>query len=307
MTVATRAPSLLTIVRRALGGECRLPPGANVLAAVSGGPDSMALLSCLVRVAPRFSVSVRAHGVDHGLRPDAAAELDLAARFCEEHGVPFRRSTVTVTRGGNLQARARDARWAALREAASAEDAVIATAHHAEDRAETVLMRILRGAGARGLAVLPPLTSARAQGPTEGAAEADGQGDKGSRKEESVGVVRPLLRAHRSEVMAHLARHGVPYATDPSNRDPRYLRTRVRGEVLPLLQALDPAIVSHLCAIADDLEGTATARPAAWTAGLPRSTQTAIAELVRSRSATARVWLPDGLLLMAEPRTRREE
>jgi hypothetical protein len=108
--------------------------------------------------------------------------------------------------------------------------------------------------------------------------------------------------------MAHLARHRVPYATDPSNADPRYLRTRVRSEVLPLLRALDPAIVSHLSAIADDLEGGATARQMSWTSGLPRATQTAISELVRSRSREARVWLPDGLVVMAEPnRTRKPE
>jgi tRNA(Ile)-lysidine synthase len=247
----------------------------------------MALLSCLTRLAERFELILRAHGVHHGLRREAAAELDLAERFAAEHDIPFARTNLTVTRGGNLQARAREARWAALREALrDATNAVIATAHHAEDRAETVLMRMLRGAGARGLAVLPPRTD----------------------ESEGVGLVRPLLRALRSDVMAHLARHRVPYATDPSNADPKYLRTRVRSEVLPLLRALDPAIVSHLSAIADDLEGSATARQLSWTSGLPRATQTAIADLVRTRSREARVWLPDGLVVMAEPnRTQKQD
>ncbi len=277
---ASRGPSLLTIVRRALEGECRLPRGTTIIVAVSGGPDSMALLSCLARLAPKLGLDLRAHGVDHGLRPDAAAELDLAEELAAAHRIPFARTNLTLTRGGNLQARAREARWAALRIAAKSD--VIATAHHAEDRAETVIMRMLRGAGARGLAVLSPRSP-------------DSQ------------VVRPLLRAQRSDVVAHLTRHRLPSATDPSNADPRYLRTRVRNEVLPLLRALDPAIVSHLSAIADDLEGAATARQSSWTAGLPRATQTAISELLRTRSKEARVWLPDGLVIMnAPPRPRKE-
>ncbi|MBX3233271.1 MAG: tRNA lysidine(34) synthetase TilS [Labilithrix sp.] len=243
----------------------------------------MALLSVLVRLAPRFGLGLMAHGVDHGLRPDAAAELDLAERFARDHGVPWDRTKVDVPRGGNLQARARAARWTALAGAARAHGATIATAHHAEDRAETVLMRVLRGSGARGLAVLPP------RSPAAGASDIE--------------VVRPLLRALRSDVVTHLERHRVPSATDPSNADPRFLRTRVRNEVLPLLRELDPAVVHHLSAIADDLTAAGSARAeAGWTAGLPRATQAAIAALVRSRSTEARVWLPDGLVAMVEPR-----
>lgn len=275
-------PSLATIVRRALEGECALPPGTCVLVAVSGGPDSMALLSVLARLAPRFGLTVRAHGVDHGLRPSAAAELDLAEAFARKHGVGWDRSQVDVAPGGNLQARAREARWAALASAARAHNATIATAHHAEDRAETVLIRVLRGSGSRGLAVLPPRSQA------VGASDIE--------------VVRPLIRALRSDVLSHLEHHAVPSAQDPSNADPRYLRTRVRREVLPLLRELDPSIVSHLAAIADDLGAPPAAEGSGWTAGLPRATQVAIAALVQSRSTEARVWLPDGLVAMVKPK-----
>ncbi|MDP9000424.1 MAG: tRNA lysidine(34) synthetase TilS, partial [Myxococcota bacterium] len=128
---------------------------------------------------------------------------------------------------GNLQARARTIRWNALRDAAGKAGADrIATGHHADDRAETVLMRVLRGSRARGLGVLPPR-----------------DGDR----------IRPLCRARRSDVEAHIARHHLPYAVDPSNRDPRYLRTRVRHEVLPALERLNPRVVEHLCGIADDI------------------------------------------------------
>jgi tRNA(Ile)-lysidine synthase len=185
-----------------------------------------------------------------------------------------------------LQARARTARWKALVDVARAHGGAIATAHHADDRAETLVMRLLRGAGLRGLAVLP----ARAAAP--GAKD--------------VTVLRPLLRTRRTDILAHLAHHDVPYASDPSNDDPRYLRTRVRQRLLPLLAELDPQIVSHLGALADELTaepgglaagaGHAEGTPA-WTSGLPRPTQTALAALARSRSPNARVWLPDGLVV----------
>ncbi len=220
-------PTLFTLTRRALRDELALPRGTCILAAVSGGPDSMALLHALAVVAPECGCRVVAHGVDHGLRAEAASELDLAETLAARLGVLFRRTHVEVARGGNLQARARAARFVALRRAAAEARAdVIATGHHAEDRAETVLLRLLRGAGPRGLAVLPPR-----------------DGD----------LVRPLLAARRADIEAHLARHGLPYAADPSNADPRFLRVRVRTEVLPVLQRLSPGVVAHLNALADQL------------------------------------------------------
>jgi tRNA(Ile)-lysidine synthase len=198
-----------------------------VLAAVSGGPDSMAMLHVLALLRSRLAFGLFAHGVDHGLRPEAAAELDLAEGFARSLDVPFARTRVSVAPGGNLQARARVARWEALRAAAARVGAHrIATGHHADDRAETMLIRILRGTGARGLGVLPPR-----------------DGDR----------IRPLHRARRADVDAHVARHHVPHAIDPSNADPRFLRVRVRGELLPALERLSPRVVEHLCRLADEL------------------------------------------------------
>lgn len=223
-------PSLVTLVKRTLLEECGELRGRCVLAAVSGGGDSQAMLSVLARLAPRYGFELRAHGVDHGLRAEASAELDLAEQLANELGVPFARSRVTVTRGANLQARARDARYAVLREAAQAQSrpALIATAHHADDRAETLLLRLLRGSGPRGLAVLPT----RAQD-----------------------VIRPLIRATKQDVTAHLQRHCVPFAQDPSNSESAFLRVRVRHELLPLMHQLSPQIVKHLNALADALSG----------------------------------------------------
>jgi tRNA(Ile)-lysidine synthase len=224
----THPPTLITLTRAALR-DVRDPPliprGARVIVAVSGGPDSMALLHVLGLLRGRLGFGLFAHGVDHGLRPAAATELDLAADLARSLDVPFTRSRVALAPGGNLQARARTLRWEALRSAASHVRADrIATGHHADDRAETVLMRILRGTSPRGLAALPPL-----------------DGDR----------IRPFYRARRADIDAHVARHALPHAADPSNRDPRFLRTRVRLEVMPMLERLSPRIVEHLCALAD--------------------------------------------------------
>jgi tRNA(Ile)-lysidine synthase len=220
-------PTLLTLATRTLREECRLERGDRVLVAVSGGPDSMALLDVLARLAPKLGFELAAHGVDHGLRPEATRELDLAEEHALRLGVPFDRTLVRVEVGGNLQARARTARYRALEDAERARRAtLLATAHHADDRAETVLLRLLRGSGPRGLAVLPPRAGSR---------------------------IRPLIRARRSDILLHLERHRVPFATDPSNRDRRYQRVRVREELMPLLTELSPGITGHLNALADAL------------------------------------------------------
>jgi tRNA(Ile)-lysidine synthase len=187
------------------------------------------MLSSLARLAPKLGFSLLAHGVDHGLRPEAARELDIAEALANRLGVPFGRTVLALERGGNLQARAREARYAALRQVAAGAGALIATAHHADDRAETVLLRLLRGAGPRGLAVLPP----RAHD-----------------------VIRPLIRASKRDVALHLERHCLDFADDPSNQNSAFLRVRVRREAMPLLQSLSPQIIRHLNALADALLGS---------------------------------------------------
>jgi tRNA(Ile)-lysidine synthase len=232
----THPPTLITLARAALRDDALIPRGTVVLAAVSGGPDSTAMLHVLALLRSRLAFGLFAHGVDHGLRPEASAELDLVEAFARSLDVPFRRTQVKVQPGGNLQARARSARWDALKAAAVGVGAGrIATGHHADDRAETMLLRMLRGTGPRGLAVLPPR-----------------DGDR----------IRPLYRARRNDVLAHIARHHLPYAVDPSNCDPRYLRTRVRQELLPAMLRLSPRIVEHLCRLADELSLAIPAIPA---------------------------------------------
>lgn len=288
-------PSLRTIARRSLEGETKLARDTRVLVAVSGGPDSMALLDVMADLSPALGLRVVAHGVDHGLRKAARRELDVAERHADARGVPFGRTLVTVKPGGNLQERARRERWGALVDAARAAGAeTIATAHHADDRAETVLLRLLQGSSARGLGAMP------ARDRVPGTSDME--------------VIRPLLRARKADVVAHVERRDVPYALDPSNADPRFLRARVRRELVPLLVELSPGIVEHLVALADELaaERGASARPDEhigdgaggqrrdWSAGLPRRTREALRALEQSRSPSARVWLPGGLVAMVD-------
>jgi tRNA(Ile)-lysidine synthase len=185
----------------------------------------MALLSVLSELRKKLKFVLTAHGVDHGLRPEAPSELARARAVAKALEVPFGTTSLKVAPGGNLQARARRARYLALESARLAVGAeFIATAHHAEDRAETVLLRLLRGTGPAGLAVLPPRAGH---------------------------LLRPMVRGKRSQVRAHLERHCVPFSNDSSNSDKRFLRVRVRRELLPMLETLSPQIVEHLCSLAD--------------------------------------------------------
>jgi tRNA(Ile)-lysidine synthase len=272
MTERSHPPALLRRTARTLREETPLSRGDGVLVAVSGGGDSMALLHVLARLAPELGIQLWAHGVDHGLRPEAAAELDLAEQLARELGVPFSRSLLGISDGGNLQARAREARYAALdAEAALVGARWVATAHHADDRAETLILRILRGTGPRGLAVLPAAAERR---------------------------LRPLIRSPKSAISRHLARHGLCHASDPSNHHPRFMRSRVRHELMPLMEALAPGISERLNLLADD-----------WTDPLPavvtdaqgrelpvrRSQAAQIRRAQKLGHRGARIWLPGGM------------
>ncbi|MBL8718301.1 MAG: tRNA lysidine(34) synthetase TilS [Myxococcales bacterium] len=217
-------PSLATRARAVLD-EAGVASGARVLVACSGGSDSQVLLDVLAHVAKGGRIALAACGVDHGLRSEAAEELALAAALAEARGVPFRSVRLAVEKGSNLQARARAARWDALLSVADQLACpFVATAHHLDDRAETVLLRILRGAPLAGLAVLPPREGRR---------------------------LRPLVRCRKAELVRHAERRGLASARDPSNEDPRFVRVQIRTEVLPLLSRLDPRVVEHLGALAD--------------------------------------------------------
>jgi tRNA(Ile)-lysidine synthase len=181
---------------------------APVVVACSGGPDSVALLALAVdaRLAP-----IAVH-VDHGLRPDSARERDHVAALARELGAAFHAVRVDVDAGPNLEARAREARYAALEHArvdAAADDVLVG--HTADDQAETVLLNVLRGAAASGLAGM-----ARRHGT----------------------IVRPLLDARRAETRALCDELGLDVLDDPMNDDRAFRRVAIRHDVLPLLSSL---------------------------------------------------------------------
>jgi tRNA(Ile)-lysidine synthase len=277
----SHAPTLLRVAERTIAEERLYSEGDCVLVAVSGGPDSMALLHVLARLAPAAGARLAAHGVDHGLRSEAPAELALARAMSEKLGVPFSTTRVDVGPGPNLMARARHARYAALDaaldafvrgERAEPERGRIATAHHADDRAETLLIRLLRGTGPTGVAVLPP---------------------------RAAHLVRPFIRARRHAIMLHLERHHIDFATDPTNADPRFLRSRVRAELLPRMAALSPRIVDHLCRLADDMAHVAALKiepvpPVVEGQRLGRAQRTSLVRAIETRNPRARVPLSGG-------------
>jgi len=212
-------------VARALDREGVLRPGEAVLVACSGGPDSVALLDALVRLAPPRQLSLAVAHVDHGLRPGSAAEAEIPSSLAAAAGIPFFALTVSVTGPGSPQERARRARHAALAACASRAGAdVIALGHTADDQAETVVMRVLRGADPRGLVAM----AAREHG-----------------------LARPLLAVWRADVEAYCAARRLRCLRDPSNHDRRYLRTRVRHELLPALEAVFPGARRRLVLLAE--------------------------------------------------------
>jgi tRNA(Ile)-lysidine synthase len=261
-------PSLSTLARRVL--DAHVPQGATILVACSGGVDSQVLLDVLVHVGRRDRIRVVACGIDHGLRSEAKQELGLVDELARARGVPFRTVEVAVRRGGNLQARARDARWEALRSVAAEVGArKIATAHHRDDRAETVLIRILRGAPLEGLAVLGPATH---------------------------DVIRPLIAASRSRIESHAIRRRLAWAVDPSNADARHLRSRVRAEVMPLLRTLDPRIEEHLVTLAEGAAKLTLSEVDEKLDKLAKTTRSSARAMAALRDAAAR-GIPASVLL----------
>lgn len=211
-----------------------ISPESTVLVGVSGGPDSMALLHALAALRPALGCRLHAAHVDHGLRPrETPAEERLVAGICRDLEIPLaveRVATQEVARRRrlSLEEAARVLRYrffeAAARECGAGR---IAVAHTADDQAEEVLIRLLRGAGRGGLSGMRP------------------------RREN--GVVRPLLGLWRRDVLAYLAAGDTPYCLDSSNMDRRFLRNRVRHDLLAELRAYNPAISATLCRTAEVL------------------------------------------------------
>ncbi len=307
------APAL-DVVRDTVRRHAMLAPGDTVLVGLSGGADSSALLLLLARLAPELGLALRALHVDHGLRSDSARDAEAARALGRRLGVPVAVAAVAVDPRGSTEEAARRARYAALEAEASRIGASrIAVGHTADDQAETVLMRMLEGSGARGLAGIPPVRGR---------------------------IVRPLIALRRRDLVAELEDAGLAWIEDPTNADPKFLRNRIRHEVLPLVAAVhDADVVAALNRVAasaretiDALERLAarelarlagTAGGEAWPpvlpgelllpwaslAALPRAVAVELLRLAVGRvghRAPLRAWAHRGLeRLLREPPPRR--
>lgn len=243
--------------------------GEGLVLALSGGADSVALLDALDLLRRPFGFRLTAAHLDHGLREGSARDAAFCAALCAARGVPLSSARVDVRaraareRGGLEQA-ARRERHAFLRGVARTEGAAaIALAHTQDDQVETLLLRLLRGAGARGLAAMRPRAGE---------------------------LIRPLLGVSRAEVLAHLGERRLAWVEDPSNLDPAHRRNRVRHELLPYLEErFNPAIrrvlartaalladeAAHLRAEAEDLVAPFAPSPGDGLA-LPRASLAAV-------------------------------
>lgn len=209
-------------------------PPAVVLAS-SGGADSLGALAYLVRLRDEGAIgALSVLSINHGLHPDAGHWSDLALRQARHFGLDAKQIDVTVPDNGNasLEARARTVRYAALAERLP-EGAVLVTAHHREDQAETFLLAAMRGAGPTGLAAMPAWTRF-AQG----------------------WHWRPFLERSREDLRAWATDTGLDWVDDPSNSDTRFDRNYLRHDILPALMTRWPAAVERL-AVAAGLQAEA--------------------------------------------------
>ncbi|MBI2884867.1 MAG: tRNA lysidine(34) synthetase TilS [Candidatus Omnitrophica bacterium] len=211
---------LLAQVQETLSASRWLRPGERVVLGVSGGPDSVALFHLFVALHRRNPFgALRVVHVDHQLRPDAHDDAAFVESLGRRWNVPVTVISRNVRQearahGWSLEDAARRLRYAAFEEIAERYSAArIVLAHTADDQAETVMMRMVRGAGMTGLAAIPP---ARPLGASL--------------------VIRPLLQVWRREILSYLRRHRLAYREDATNTDHRFLRNRVRGHLLPLLE-----------------------------------------------------------------------
>ena len=215
-----------TILRHAL-----IASGDRILIGVSGGPDSMALLHALWELREDWKISLIVCYLNHGLRPEAEEEESFVGKAAGTLGIPFLAGKADVRalrkeKRLSLQEAAREARYAFLQETARACRAdKIALGHTADDQAELVLMRLLRGSGSRGLAGIPP--------------------QRGHL------FIRPLIGVWRNDVEFFLHEKKISFRDDPSNRSSRFLRNRIRHELLPLLENYNPRIRPILVQMAD--------------------------------------------------------
>ena len=222
--------------------------GDRIIVALSGGVDSVVLCDLLRRWCKRRRCELRTLHVNHRISPNAAHWAHFCRALCREWKIPLKVVTVSVKRGGSLEAAAREARYRVF---AQQNADIVALAHHLDDQAETLLLQLLRGAGVRGLSAMPEI---RSQGPGT-RSQKSGAGKRISRQKglpnpesriPNPAILRPLLDISREEIEAYAWRRKLDWVEDESNSDLYFDRNFLRHEVLPRLARRYPAYRSTL-------------------------------------------------------------
>lgn len=211
-------------------------PGDRVGVAVSGGSDSLSLLFILRELAPDLGLQLSVLHVNHRLRPEADQEASFVRAIAERLRLEFHSTEIAPGElAGNVEHNARQARYAFFeRMVNEAKYVRVATGHTVDDQAETVLTRLLRGSGTRGLSGIWPVVS---------------RGNQAGRHE---WVIRPLLNMRRGQLREWLRERGETWCEDPSNRSRERLRNRIRHELIPaLVRDYNPALVEVLAETAE--------------------------------------------------------
>lgn len=225
-------------VNRTLLNYDVFPPDARILVACSGGPDSMVLLEVLrfLKIHRKSNWHIGVATMDHCIRPEGARELQFVESYCVDHGITFygiHRDIPTISKREHksLETVGRDERYAWFSELAETyQYDYIAVAHHKNDQAESVLAHLLRGSGLKGLRGMSVVNDAHA-----------------------VLVVRPLLNITKDEILTYAELLHIPYCIDASNDDVVYSRNRIRHQIVPALEGINPNVVDALCRMSTHL------------------------------------------------------
>lgn len=210
-----------------------LPRGAYVLCAVSGGADSMCMLSMLNEYAKSGAIRVAAAHFDHGLRGEESdRDAEFVRLFCSDNDIPFffgagKVKAYAESKKISVETAARELRYDFLRKTAERIEADrIATAHTADDNAETLLLNLIRGSGLKGLCGIPPVRG---------------------------NIIRPMLCKTREQVIAYLSEREIPFVEDSTNAEDIYTRNRLRHNVIPLLREFNPHFIESVCGTVETL------------------------------------------------------
>jgi tRNA(Ile)-lysidine synthase len=215
---------LLKKAKQTMSTYKMITPGDRVIVAVSGGPDSVCLLDALAQLADPLQIKLVVAHFNHGLRKaEDGFETQLVKDLARSMDVPFYMGTATLLheKTGSMEERAREERYGFLEKTRKAvQGQKLATAHHLNDQAETILMRLLRGSGPFGLTGIP-IT----------------RGDT---------IIRPFMEIKQNEIMDYVRIRKLPYVTDSSNKDTAFQRNRIRLDLIPKLLQYQPRLIEHL-------------------------------------------------------------